>query len=91
MNLDTRLKRFKQEFGMEFTERVQQKTPVRSGHLQKMWGFTIKAKDIEVWNAAPYASFVENGTPEMEPHRMLARTVLEKDEITELAIQRSKK
>ena len=89
--LKTRLRRFKEEFGVEFLERVRQRTPVQSGALQKGWGFRQKQDDIEIWNVEPYAAYVEYGTDKMEPRAMLRTTLLEKEEIAAIAIQRSKR
>jgi hypothetical protein len=91
LNLNTRLRKFKQEFGMEFMERVKARTPVKTGRLQRSWGFTMKQSDIEVWNVAPYAHFIENGTPYIAPRGMMKVTLLEKEEIAEIALERSKK
>lgn len=87
--LNTRLKKFKEEYGVEFTRRVAERTPVASGHLQKMWGFTMKQNDIEIWNAADYASHVEYGTVNMEPRGMLRTTALEGDQIAQVAKEKA--
>lgn len=89
--LDTRLRNFKKEFGMEFMDRVKAKTPVRTGTLQNSWGFTEKKTDIEIYNVAPYARYVEEGTEKMAPARMLALTMDESKQIAEVAAKRAKK
>lgn len=91
LDLKTTLRNFKREFGMEFLERVKAKTPVRTGHLQNSWGFTEKRDDLEIYNTAEYAEYVEYGTERMEPRAMLRATLLEKDQIAEVAAQRSQK
>lgn len=85
--LQTKLRKFKREWGIEFTRRVRERTPVRTGYLQNSWGFTVKAEDIEIYNVADYASFVEYGTEKMAPRGMMRATILEADQITEVAAQ----
>jgi HK97 gp10 family phage protein len=87
--LDTGLRKFKREWGIEFQERVQRRTPVVTGNLQKSWGFTEKAKDVEIWNLADYASYVEYGTPHQAPQAMMRTTLEEKEQISEVAAQRA--
>lgn len=87
--LKTNLRKFKREFGMEFTERVKARTPVVTGELQAGWGFTEKKDDIEIYNVAPHASHVEYGTPTMEPRAMLRTTMAEAEQIAEVAAQRA--
>lgn len=84
--LDTRLRKFKEQFGVEAVERMKQRTPVRTGVLKESYGFTLKAKDVEFWNLAPYATYVENGTPHMAPRAMMRTTLLlESEQIAEVA------
>lgn len=90
-DLNTRLRKFKNEWAMEFTERVQARTPVLSGEMQRSWGITQTATDLEIYNTAEHASFVEWGTVHMAPRAPLRTTLQEKDEIAEIAAQRSKK
>jgi HK97 gp10 family phage protein len=87
--LNTKLRKFKQEVGMEFTERVKARTPVKTGHLQNSWGITYKATDIEIYNTQDYCSFVEFGTPHMAPRAMLRTTIAEMDQICEVAAERA--
>jgi len=89
LNLNTKLRKFKSEFGMEFRERVEARTPVITGKLQGGWGFEMKATDIEVYNVEPYASFVEFGTEHMAPRGMLRATLLEAEQIAEVAAQKA--
>lgn len=86
--LDTKLKKFKSEFGVELIDRVRQRTPVITGALRDGWGFTNKATDISIWNTEDYAAFVEYGTVHMEPRGMLRTTLLEKDQIAEVAAKK---
>jgi hypothetical protein len=86
LNLDTSLRKLKMEIGIEVKRRVEERTPVgKSGRLKKGWGFTPKARDIEVYNIVEYASFVEMGTDKMEPRGMLRTTIAEMDQIVEVA------
>ena len=90
--LNTRLRKFKREFGMEFKERVEARTPVgETGRLKRGWGFQEKQNDIEIYNVVEYASYVEYGTPRMEPRGMLRATLLEANDIAQVAAERSKK
>jgi len=91
LDLKTTLRNFKREFGMEFLERVKAKTPVRTGHLQNSWGFTETKTDIEIYNTAEYAEYVEYGTERMEPRAMLRATLLEREQIAEVAAERADK
>lgn len=89
--LNTRLRKFKQFFGEEFMERVKQRTPVVTGALRNSWGFTMRQDDIEIWSTSPYSDFVENGTETMAPRGMLRTTLLEKDDIARVAIEKSQR
>lgn len=91
VDLDTRLRRFKEEFGMELMERVKQKTPVRTGALRDGWGFEQKRESISVYNTQEYAGYVEYGTEKMAPRAMLRTTLLEKEQIAQVAKERSEK
>jgi hypothetical protein len=83
--LDTKLRKFKTAWGVEFMERVKARTPVDSGHLQNSWGFVEKATDLEIYNTMPYASSVEFGTDKMAPRGMMQSTLLESEQITKVA------
>jgi len=89
VGLDTKLRKFKEEWGVEFLERVRQRTPVQTGALKGGWGFDMKAKDISVYNTKDYAAYVEYGTEKMAPRAMLQTTMLEKELITEVAKQKA--
>lgn len=80
--LQTKLRKFKEEWGMEFKRRVEERTPVKTGRLQGGWGFTQKRDDIEIYNTVEYASYVEYGTDTMAPRGMMRTTLLEADDIT---------
>jgi hypothetical protein len=86
--LDTKLRKFKEAWGVEFKDRVERRTPVITGMLKGGWGFTMKATDIEIYNTQPYASFVEYGTVTMAPRGMMRVTLLESPQITEVAAKK---
>lgn len=88
VNLDTRLIKYKREVAKEVVARVRQRTPIRTGFLWRSWEYQMHNYSVSFKNAAPYADFVENGTPFQAPQRMLQRTLLEVDEIGRLVAQR---
>jgi hypothetical protein len=88
--LNTRLRRFKGFWREEFHERVEQKTPVLSGEMQRSWYSEEKRTDIEIGNFAEHASHVEYGTIHMAPRAPLRRTLMEANEISRIAIERAK-
>lgn len=87
--LDTKLRKFKQEYGIEFMARVKEKTPVDTGELQGAWGFEMKAEDISIYNVAEHAEFVEYGTPKMAPRGMLRATMQEAEDIARVAAEKA--
>lgn len=89
IDLQTKLRKFKREFGMEFKYRVEQKTPVRTGALKRGWHLVVKDTSIELSNTKDYMTYVENGTPKMAPHKMVGTTLLEYDDITKIAKERA--
>lgn len=68
---------FNADFLAEFLSRVKQKTPVRTGFLQSSWGGNEQPTKIEVFNGAPYAEYIENGTERIAPVGMLKTTIQE--------------
>lgn len=90
VELDTTLRKFKTEFGIELINRTKVRTPVRTGALQNGWGFETKKTSISVYNTQPYAGYVEFGTPSMAPRAMLRTSLEESDEIAEIAMQKAK-
>lgn len=89
--LNTQLRRFKEEFGVEIVRRVHDRTPVESGRLQRGWGFQMRQYDIEVYNVVEYATHVEFGTKSMAPRGMLRTTLLEANDIARVAAEKVKK
>lgn len=88
-DVETKVNGFKNEFANEFTERVQVKTPVRSGTLKNGWQQTMTNAGYELHNYVEYATYVEFGTTKMQPTGMVATTALEAQDITELAVKRT--
>lgn len=88
-DLKTKLRRFKQEFASEFIQRVERRTPVRTGAMKGGWGQTQKAEGFEVWNTQDYARYVNDGTPRTRPVRMLEVAAAESEQIAALAAQRA--
>lgn len=89
IDLNTNLRKFKQEFAMEFQKRVEDRTPVRTGALQAGWVTTQRQTGFDLSNTQDYAEYVENGTPHMAPKGMIRTTLLETDQIAEVAKQRA--
>ena len=89
VELDTKLRRFKEEFGVELLERTRARTPVKSGALKGGWGFTNKKTSIEIYNTQEYAAYVEFGTDKMAPRAMLRTSLLEADQIIEVAKEKA--
>jgi hypothetical protein len=81
--LDTKLRKFRMEVGIEVRARAEQRTPVATGELKQSWGFDLNKNDIRFWNVAPYSSYVENGTEHMAPRGMLRTTLVELPDICE--------
>lgn len=81
---------FKVEFMDEFLTRVQERTPVDTGFLQKNWEAAVQGDLIIISNDAPYAGYIEYGTPRIAPFAMLGQTVAEADVIAEIAAEAAK-
>ena len=78
------------EFEKEFLTRVAEKTPVRTGALKEGWFWDYADARSPVFsNTQPYAEYVENGTPKMAPHLMVATTCLEVGDIMKVALKRA--
>lgn len=69
----------------EAKSRIVQRTPVRSGALRDAWADALPPGAIEINNTMPYAHMIELGTIHMRPQPMVRTTVLEVDQITEVA------
>lgn len=89
VDLQTKLVNFKREFAMEFKSRVEQRTPVRTGALKGGWHIELKSTEMELSNTQEYMQYVEFGTPKMQPHGMVRTTLLEGEQIMEVAKERS--
>lgn len=89
MGMKTGLRKFRHEFGAEFLERVKARTPVVSGRLQAGWDYKLQSYDVVIYNKVHYAGFVEYGTPKMEPRGMLRVTIMEVEQIAEVAAEKA--
>lgn len=84
IDLETRLVKYKQEYAIEFQQRVEERTPVLTGALKRGWLNKLTRTGFTISNIQPYASYVENGTEKMAPRGMIATTLLEKDQIAQV-------
>lgn len=89
VDLQTKLVNFKREFAMEFKSRVEQRTPVRTGALKGGWHIELKSTEMELSNTQEYMPYVEFGTPSFGPRAMVRTTLLESDQIIEVAKERA--
>jgi hypothetical protein len=89
VELETHLRKFKEQFGIELLERTRARTPVRTGNLRDGWGFKLKDTSIEVYNTQPYATYVEYGTDKIAPRAMLRTSIAESDDIAKIAVQKA--
>ncbi len=91
IDLQTRLRRFKEEWAIECMERIKEKTPEKSGRLKESYFVQQKKDGFDLGSVEDYFTYVEHGTSKMRPRRMVGRTLLEEEEITAIAIERAKK
>lgn len=84
-----KLGKFEEEFAKEFVNRVKIKTPVLSGKLQDGWDYTINTGSIDISNSEDYAKYVEFGTVKQPPKAMVQTTMLEVDQIAEIAKEKA--
>ena len=89
VDLETGLRRFKQEWAMEALARIESRTPIDTGALQRGWGQTQRATGFDIWNTKDYAAYVEFGTPHHAPVGMISTTLVEADQISTIAKQRA--
>ena len=89
IEMDTKLRKFKEEWAVEFLERVRYRTPVRTGALRDGWHQQQKQTSIDVSNTQPYAAYIEYGTPKIAPRAMLRTTLEEADQIAEIATHKA--
>lgn len=87
--IDSELEGFIDDFAQEFLKRVKQRTPVITGTLQRGWTMSKTETEVEISNDVAYASYVEYGTPKMEPRAMLRTTLIEAEQIAEVAKRRA--
>ena len=85
LNITKNLELFSDEFAKEFLARLKDKTPRLSGDMADGWDMTRNTDSIDIGNTQDYAGFVEYGTVNMEPRAPLRRTLLEKEDIAQVA------
>lgn len=83
------LEKVPEEFAKEFKTRVEDRTPVRTGTLKRGWNIEPTSTGVSIVNDVEYSSFVEYGTYKMEGRFMMTSTMLEADQILEIAVQRA--
>jgi hypothetical protein len=88
VDLNTRLRKFKQAYAEELLARTERRTPVDTGALRAGWGVTMKQEGFEIYNTKEYAAYVEYGTPEQPPKAMLRTSLAEGEQIAEIAIRK---
>lgn len=89
IDLDTQLRKFKREFGIEFLKRVKQRTPVKTGALQRGYLQTQRKTSIDISNTKDYAAYVEFGTEKMAPRAMIRTTLEESEQIKDIAAEKA--
>jgi HK97 gp10 family phage protein len=85
VEINSRSRKLLNEVAMETTQRLKEKTPVRTGRMQRSWGIERKQDSIELYNVAPYSRYVNDGTPTQAPQRIVERTLMEMDNIIEVS------
>ncbi len=61
-----------EKLGKDALELANSLTPVHTGYLQSRNQVAIEGKKLAIFNDAPYASFVHNGTSRQEPQPFLS-------------------
>ena len=89
VDLGTKLRKFKMEFALEMLDRIRSRTPVLTGKLKDGWGQTQRSEGFDIWNVQDYAGYVEYGTIHFPPRGMIRTTMLEKDQIAQIAKERA--
>lgn len=69
------------EVSAEILARTKMRTPVQSGRLRDSWSMSVIDVRTVFSSNVDYAGFVEYGTINMSPVRMLTRSVDEADDI----------
>jgi uncharacterized protein CbrC (UPF0167 family) len=86
-----KLTKVKQEFANEFLKRVKEKTPVLTGLLKDSWVVTVKQGKINLTNDAKneegreYVAYVEYGTHRFPGFFMVSLTMMEAEDILQVA------
>jgi len=89
VEIKSKLRRFKEEYAVEMLERIRARTPVLSGALKGGWGQTQRQDGFEIYNTQDYAGYVEYGTVHMAPRAMIRTTLVEKEQIKEVAFEKA--
>lgn len=81
-----------EEVTAEFKERVQIRTPVRTGRAQGGWQTSIQGESGNtsgrIFNEVPYVGYLEDGTSKMEGFHMVAVTMEEVPDMIKAALER---
>ena len=79
-----------EEVTAEIKERVERRTPVRTGLAQSSWEVEVGDRKGRIFNEVPYVGFLENGTSKMPAHYMVRTTLEEVPDIIKEVIERNK-
>ena len=81
---------FREELAIELLNRINARTPYRSGYMLSRNDVSIDASgNIVFRNDAPYFDFVNNGTELQPPQRIVESVLLEKEDMAKLAWERA--
>lgn len=84
-DFDRRMDAFKFEFLEEFKHRVEERTPVRTGAAKAGYYWEAEGPGATLFNKMYYVEYLEYGTPYMYPRAMVQLTMLEFDDICQVA------
>lgn len=84
-----KIKVFETAFMEEFMRRVAAKTPVRTGAAQRGYYIEEVAGVFYLKNTQDYVIYLEMGTEYIRPHAMVQSTMLEVDDIMQVAKQKA--
>lgn len=75
-----------QEIADALLQLLQELSPVRTGFFRSSWSVTASDGEIEVFNAAEYASYLENGWSDQAPDGILGPAIQRLDRLIILVI-----
>lgn len=84
-----KIKKFEDEFMMEFMKRVAERTPVRSGLAQRSYTIEQQGNGWVLKNEQEYVVYLELGTLHDSPHAMIQTTMVEYQDIMDIAKARA--